>query len=708
MAKTAKATKRFISSGKLKQQIEQRHNHKKVKQQIEKRRGKGKRAEEKKTAKAVDEDKAQEAEDNDHRPNEMTVDDLLGGEFMDDGDSEEEDDNSSAVDDNESFASVDDLDADEEAHKMDLERLKEVDPEFYKYLQENDKELLEFGNEPEEMKDAEDVDVEVDEAEIAMEEEEDEIAVPSTAKEVTKEMLRAWQRSILEHHSLRSLRGLLLAFRAAVHMNEEDGTQYAYSIGSSAVYNKLVVTALKYTSIVLSHHLPYKTLPDGRYKPPAQTKKYSTLQKMILSFFSNVLHLLSQLPDGDMKLLVLSESTKVIPYIVSSRKVVKDYLKQLLDVWSSGFDDVRLTALLAIRRLAASPDQSILDICLKGTYVSLVRSSRVTTVHTLPSINLMKNSAMELYILDHEAAYQHAFRYIRQLAVHLRESMKVKSKEAYKAVYNWQYVHSLDFWAGVLAKACDRDALGESALHPLIYPLVQVTIGAIKLIPTPRYFPLHLHCVRSLLHLIRHTGVFIPLSPFILQILTSSEFSHKPKPSTQRPLDLEAFIRVPAPYVRTRLYQDALAEESAYLLGEWFETCAQSIAFPELAVPVTILVRRMLKRSSSVKLATTLKPLVERLEEHAKWVEKRRLGVVFGPADTAEVERFEAAIGVPESPLGKWVKLQRRARERRKAVIEKVSNIQTAWLDAHWKIGERGCIGDGGQLGKRALVKVMH
>ena len=58
-------------------------------------------------------------------------------------------------------------------------------------------------------------------------------------------------------------------------------------------------------------------------------------------------------------------------------------------------------------------------------------------------------------------------------------------KEAYKQVYNWQYVHCVDFWCIVLARACDSQALAErggveSDLKPLLYPLVQVSLGAIK------------------------------------------------------------------------------------------------------------------------------------------------------------------------------------------------------------------------------------
>lgn len=48
---------------------------------------------------------------------------------------------------------------------------------------------------------------------------------------------------------------------------------------------------------------------------------------MILAYFCNVIHLLSQLPDKELLRLALTESAKVIPYVVSSRKAVKLYLK---------------------------------------------------------------------------------------------------------------------------------------------------------------------------------------------------------------------------------------------------------------------------------------------------------------------------------------------------------------------------------------------
>jgi nucleolar complex protein 2 len=148
-------------------------------------------------------------------------------------------------DDDASFASVDEFDGapiegnlssaltqyldcvDEGAsHMLELSKLAEKDPEFYKYLQDHDRDLLDFNV---------DVDADVEDAD-------DDVGEPDASQlpTLTENTLRTWQKSLLEvgkpaswfgivaliyvlqTRSLRALRKLLVAFRSAVFMNEEE------------------------------------------------------------------------------------------------------------------------------------------------------------------------------------------------------------------------------------------------------------------------------------------------------------------------------------------------------------------------------------------------------------------------------------------------------------------------------------------------------
>ena len=118
-------------------------------------------------------------------------------------------------------------------------------------------------------------------------------------------------------------------------------------------------------------------------KPPTQTVKSQTIQRMILAYFRNVIHLLSQSLDKELLRLAITESAKIIPYVVSDRKAIKLYLKvggllcshcfwwnftplqKCLDLWSSADDDIRIAAFLSVRQLALSNDNSILDNILR-------------------------------------------------------------------------------------------------------------------------------------------------------------------------------------------------------------------------------------------------------------------------------------------------------------------------------------------------------
>lgn len=81
--------------------------------------------------------------------------------------------------------------------------------------------------------------------------------------------------------------------------------------------------------------------------------------------------------------MAVTESTKIIPYVTSSRKTVKLYLKvsyvrffhspaylsylvqACLELWSTADDSVRIPTIRAIHKLASAPDESILDLVLK-------------------------------------------------------------------------------------------------------------------------------------------------------------------------------------------------------------------------------------------------------------------------------------------------------------------------------------------------------
>lgn len=184
-----------------------------------------------------------------------------------------------------------------------------------------------------------------------------------------------------------------------------------------------------------------------------------------------------------------------------------------------------------------------------------------------------------------------------------------------------------------------------------------------------------------MLHLSRHTNTYIPLTPYLLPIISSQlTSSSKLKPSTLRPLDFDSNIRVPAQYLKTRMYAEGLVDEATFTLAEWLISAPVhgSIAFPEITVPVVVSLRKTLKTAKSKKGGAqkeigVVKGLVERIEESAKWMEQKRKGVNFGPGKLTDVERWEANLAIEDSPLAKYVKVQRKARAKRKNLVDKVT-----------------------------------
>ncbi|CCC68255.1 hypothetical protein NCAS_0B01710 [Naumovozyma castellii] len=668
MGKVSKATKKFQSKH-LKRTLDQRKENKAHKKRIQGRRG-NKTDEEKRAAALTKEDQKLKKSAKEEVFKDMSVE-----EFFDKGieipkenkklkkakkDKENDDDNSSS---------------EEEDMATQMADLSKNDPEFYKYLQENDKDLLDFkGTNPLDEADEDDDDdvekLEINEAE------------PEIAKiDLTLKLVKKWKKDLRETPNLKLLRNVVNAFKVAVNLNKDENVEdYKYTVTDEKAFHELMFVVLKDLPQVIQKMAPYKNSKGSRTL--ATGTNVSKISSIVKSHSASLLVLLGDINNTETAALVLHSVDQLLPYILSYRRILKELIKIVVEVWATARDiQIQIATFAFLHNSSKEFKKSMLELVLKTTYSTFIKSCRKTNVRNMPLINFQKNSAAELFGIDQVLGYQVGFEYIRQLAIHLRNTMNATTKktgktnpaEAYKIVYNWQFCHSLDFWSRVLSFSCnpEKEQGHESPLRQLIYPLVQVTLGVTRLIPTPQFFPLRFYLIRSLIRLSQNTSVFIPIFPLLSEILTSTAFT---KTTSKKRENLEAFdfdhnIKCTQAYLGTRVYQEGLSEQFVDLLSEYFALYCKSVAFPELVTPVIISLRRYVKTSKNVKFNKQLTNIVEKLNQNNTYIQEKRSDVEFSPSNNAEVNRFLNDVAWEKTPLGAYVVIQREIKEEKAKML---------------------------------------
>lgn len=570
---------------------------------------------------------------------------------------------------------------DEETMKEELKSLQEKDPEFYRYLKENDNKLLDFEavNPLEALSDSEEEEGDDVENEDKASDEEPSSKKASPDKiEVSNELLEEWSNG-LNKPSLKLIKNIVAAFKAAVNVNRAVEEDYKYTVTDPQVFNELMLLGLRGLPESLQKLIRYKSHPQtGARLIPENNPTAKQVANILKSHAASYLVLLNGITNTETAALVLSSLQDIFPYFISHRRLVKEILSSVIRVWSTTADtQTQIAAFAFLANMSKEFSKSILENVLKLTYSIFLQNCRNTNIHTMPMINFCKNSAAELYGIDKTVSYQVAFEYIRQLAIHLRNSINATSnaKEGYKIIYNWQYCHSLDFWSRILSKHCSTvddiksKKKNESPLKELIYPLVQVTLGTIRLIPTAQFFPLRFYLIRSLIRLSQSTGTFIPIFPLLSEILTSTSINKKPKSSNLPAFDFDHKIKANKSYLGTKTFQDGLIEQFLELTAEFFVLYSKSIAFPELVTPAILALRRYSKKSTNAKFNKQLQQLIEKLNSNATYISNKREKVKFGPANRTEVQLFLREISWENTPLGQYVVVQRKVKEDKLKLI---------------------------------------
>lgn len=253
---------------------------------------------------------------------------------------------------------------------------------------------------------------------------------------------------------------------------------------------------------------------DQSGKDPQKCKHFVKIKTSLIAYLSDLLTLLGGVTSTNILTVLLKHLHQICTYVACFSRISKKALKKLIVLWSTGEETVRVLAFLCILRITRNQQATLLDIVLKSMYLTYVKNCKFVSPTTWPGINFMRRSLVEMFSLDLNVSYQHVFLYIRQLAIHLRNGIVVQKVENRQAIYNWQFVNSLHLWADLLGATSNKPQL-----QPLIYPLVMIVTNTIKLVPTHQYYPVRFHCVEILIHLSKDSETFIPILPFLGEVI---------------------------------------------------------------------------------------------------------------------------------------------------------------------------------------------
>ncbi|XP_013410225.1 nucleolar complex protein 2 homolog [Lingula anatina] len=567
-------------------------------------------------------------------------------------------------------------------HKQSLGKLKDSDPEFYEFLKGEDKELLDFdlsGDEDDGTSDEEQVHKVPSKLEVASDDSEGELSIPSSDEDeseskkktkkkissrtlVTLKMVNHWTQSLQEGSSLSILHDVVAAFKAAVQQagGEDDAEVNKYKVEGSTVFNAIVRLCLTELLPAWRHVLALPETKENKKPPlPSTSKQWAKVRLDVKLYLTELIRLLSEVGESTIVNILLKHVHQLVPFIACFPKVARIVVKKLISLWSSTSEETcRVLSFLSINKLVRLMQNALLEPTLKQMYMAYVQNCKFTSPSTLPMINFMQRSLVEMFAIDVRLTYQYAFIYIRQLAIHLRNAITVKKKDTCQAVYNWQYVHCLYLWARLLSTVYPSDTL-----EPLIYPLTQTIIGTIKLIPTAKYYPLRFHCIKTLNMLSKATNTFIPVLPFILEVLEQTDFNKKHSKASFRPLNFTCILKVSKAQLQEKAFKDGLIDQVYELLLETFYIHAHTIGFPELVLPAVMQLKESLKKCKVANYCRQLKQVLEKVNETSKVIGQRRKEATFDLKDPKSVDAWDRKSKEEGTPLGKFYAQWRKLRD---------------------------------------------
>lgn len=393
----------------------------------------------------------------------------------------------------------------------------------------------------------------------------------------------------------------------------------------------------------------------------------------------------------DSGLVVVRKALKYIPFYLKSEGLTKKLLTEIIRLWAESSEKIRVVCLLCLIRIYTKlNDKEKRQLVIKKLYTTFLEKCRVTKHETMSMIGFMRHSLIELYKLDANVAFKQAQTSCQQLTLTLKNAFTHKNEETYKTVLNWQYANCLILLSSLISSQEE-----DSPMKSLTHQVIQLNLGAINLLTSPRYYPFYCHLIENLINLSLSRNQFIPILPIMLNILTrievpldnkikkkgkNAENGKKKSKKTEKDRDeddsgsselddeddsddrilddnssedegekerketktynMDLLNHVSLDESHSTEYNNAVLDKIHELMVRYMASQCHRIAFPELVFLPRVQMRKWMKKNPG-KAAQKFKVLLEKVKTDCTKIEDARKSVDFAFNDYSAIDAWE-------------------------------------------------------------------
>ncbi|CAG9330890.1 unnamed protein product [Blepharisma stoltei] len=283
--------------------------------------------------------------------------------------------------------------------------------------------------------------------------------------------------------------------------------------------------------------------------------------------------------------------------------------------------DVKLAFLSFIKK-AACVKSIEPGYALEVLFHAIAKKWKIMPSESQEDIELMRTYFIDLFSVNLEAGLQFVRNYANKLELYLAKASRGSAKS--KIIYNWQFFNSISLISHLIISYPKQFSQISPSIIQILHNLFQAN-------QAQKYSPLKLHIIKLLIILQYNLDRYIPgISSYVLEIITNPALQKRSKTNRCTEFSLASMLKVNKEQLTSDVFKEKIIEESCRALLEHIAYFGNSIAFPEVSLPIKLALKKSIKDTKNAAIKNKISHTVKLIEENSRFIEKKRNGI-FGP-----------------------------------------------------------------------------